>query len=218
MNNLSPYTGQIVEIELTSKKHITGKLIEVGSDIIVVFNGQKFVYLSVMHIDHVKKAESIDGEYAIDDSSKLEMKGTSISLRGILTNAIGIFVEVSLSGNHTVYGYIRQIQADYVVFYSPAFNNLNIPIVHFKWLIPYIDQTPYDIKIASSELVVDPTCADTFEEQLKSVIGKMVIFDLGKDPQKIGMVKAAENNAVELITGNSKIIYINTSHIKSFHD
>ncbi|QBP42854.1 DUF2642 domain-containing protein [Paenisporosarcina antarctica] len=218
MNNLSSYTGQILEIELTSKKSMTGKLMEIGSDIIVLFNGQNYVYLPMMHILCVRKGDSTEDEFINPDSSPIQKNEDLISLKKILTNASEIFVEIFLSGNHTVYGYINQIQDDYIIFYSPAFKTIHIPIVHLKWLIPYINKTPYQIKACQSLSSSEGIFASTFKEQLKTFVGKIVTFDLGKDSQKIGKINNAENNLVELITGDGQIIYLNIAHLKSLHE
>lgn len=217
MNSLNSYTGKIIEVELSSKKSITGKLIEVGSDIIVLFNGKHYVYFPVQHIISVRNGESTDNEFINTDSSPIEKGGDLMSLKRILTNATGIFVEIYLSGNHTVYGYITHIQEDYVVFESPASKTIYLPIVHLKWLIPYLNQTPYQIKSDQPQVISKESFTHTFEDQLKTFIGKMVIFDFGKDPQKVGMLSKAGNNLVELITGNGQILYLNIAHIKSLN-
>ena len=78
-------------------------------------------------------------------------------------------------------GYIKDIQDDnYIVFYSPAFKTMIIPIAHVKWLIPYINQTPYQINSGQQPVPSEGSFAQTFKEQLKVFIGKMVIFDVGK--------------------------------------
>lgn len=217
MNTLSSYTGKIIEVELSSKKNITGKLIEVGLDIIVLFNGKHFVYFPVKHIISVRNGESTDDEFINTDSSPIDKNGNLMSLREILINASGIFVEVYLSGNHTVYGYITHIQDDYVVFDSPAFKNIILPTAHIKWLIPYLSKTPYQIKNESSKAIPGESFAHTLEEQLKTFTGKIVIFGFGKDPQNVGLLLKVGKNLVELITGDGQILYLNIDHIKSLH-
>lgn len=217
MNSLSSYIGKIIEVELSSKKNITGKLIEVGSNIIVLFNGNHFVYLPVQHILCLKKGQSADSDFLSGDVSPILKDGNQLSLRKILTNAVGIFVEILISGGHVVYGYIKDIQDDYIVFHSPAFKTMSIPIAHVKWLIPYINQTPYQINSGQQSVPSEGSFAQTFKEQLKVCIGKMVIFDVGKDPQKVGYLTNVEDDLVELITGNGQILHLNIEHLKSLH-
>jgi ferredoxin-fold anticodon binding domain-containing protein len=217
MNSLSSYTGKIIEVELSSKKNITGKLIEVGSNIIVLFNGNHFVYLPVQHILCLKKGQSAESDFLSNEVSPIFKDGNQLSFRKVLTNAVGIFVEILISGGHVVYGYIKDIQDDYIVCHSPAFNIMIIPIVHVKWLIPYLNQTPYQINAEQQPVPSEGSFAQTFKEQLKVCIGKMVIFDVGKDPQKVGLLTNVEDNLVELITGTGQILHFNIEHLKSLH-
>ncbi|MGB3260012.1 DUF2642 domain-containing protein [Paenisporosarcina sp.] len=216
MNSLKSYIGKIIEVEISSKKTIVGKLVELGSDLIVLFNGQQYVYLPLVHLLSVKSGESTDTEYIIEETAPFE--GTQLSLKQILKNASGIFVELFLTGNHTVHGYIQNVQEDYIVFDSPAFKTMYIPVAHLKWLIPYLNQTPYQIKTGQQINSSGESFAQTFEEQMKKSLGKIVLFDLGKDSEKIGILNGVENVLVELVKGNGKTIYLNMAHLKSMHE
>ena len=55
MNSLRSYIGQIIEVEISSKKKIVGKLLELGSDLNVLFDGQKYVYVPIVHLLSVSK-------------------------------------------------------------------------------------------------------------------------------------------------------------------
>lgn len=219
MNSLNIYIGQIVELEIASKKTIVGKLVEVGSDIVVLFNGRHFLYVPVAHLLSVRRGETSDtsAEYLTNQSTPLEKDSKLLTLKQIVTNASGIFVELFLAGNHTIYGYIKHIKEDYIVFDSPAFNTMYIPIAHIKWLIPYLNQTPYQMKTDQQLISSDESVAPTFDEQVKKFIGKIVLFELGKDPQKIGLLKNVENSLLELLSGNGDVIYLNITHLKSMH-
>jgi len=216
MNSLRSYIGQIIEAEVSSKKTIVGKLLEIGSDLIVLFNGQKYVYLPVVHLLSVNKGESTDTEYM--NAATAPFEGKQLSLKQILTNASGIFVELFLTGNHTVHGYIQYVQEDYIVFDSPAFKTMYIPVSHLKWLIPYLNQTPYQIKTGQQIQSSGESFAQTFEEQMKKSLGKIVLFDLGKDSEKIGILNGVETVLVELVKGNGKTVYLNMAHLKSMHE
>lgn len=216
MNYLSQYLGQIIEIEVSAKKLITGKLIEYGSDVAVVYNGRCFFYVPVLHIIHIKKSENTEDQIITVAPTPIGKDDKLISFEKILANALGIFVETYITGNQSIYGYITHIQDDYILFYSPAFKTILIPIIHVKWIIPHLDKTPYrvnDNPVVSSKAVL----AATFEEQIKKLIGEVVLFDLGKNSDKIGMIKNFENNMVELITGDGQTLFLNLPHIKSIH-
>jgi len=217
MNNLSQYTGQMIEIGLSAKKTITGKLVEYGSDILVVYNGRIFYYIPFMHIIFIKKSDSTENEDFSLAPSPIEKDSNQTTLSKILTNAKGKFVELYITGNHSVYGYITHIKKDYIAFYSPAFKTIFVPIGHLKWLIPYLDKTPFRVNVEPHFISSDLIISDTFEEQLKKLMGEVVILDLGVNPYKIGMIKNVEKNMVELITGDGQMLYLNLLHIKSLH-
>lgn len=44
--------GQVIRIEISGKKIIHGILIDVGSNIIVLFNGYDYIYVPIYHIQH----------------------------------------------------------------------------------------------------------------------------------------------------------------------
>jgi hypothetical protein len=216
MSYLNQYVSKVIEIELSSKKTIIGKLVEYGSNILVVFNGQKFIYIPFLHINLIRQCDSKDTEFTVvAGNTPIDKESDKLSLTRILNNAKGIFVEIYISGNQSVYGYITNIRNDYFVFYSPAYKTIYIPIEHLKWLIPYLDQSPYDLKSESLVIPLEIELADTFEEQIKKLEGEVVLFDLGKDPNKIGLIKNIEQNTVELVSGNGQIHYLNITHIKS---
>jgi len=216
MNSLSSYKGKIIEVELSFKKNITGKLIEVGSDIIVLFNGKHFVYLPLQHIHCMRKGESTNTDFT-SNSSPILNDDNQLSFRKIVTNASGLFVELVLSGNHVVYGYIKQVQDDYIVLNSPAYKIIILPMAHVNCLIPYFNQTPYHINAEKQPIASEGSFAQTFHEQLKVYQGKMAIFDLGKNPQKVGLITKVGDSLVELVTGNGQILHLNITHLKSLH-
>jgi hypothetical protein len=86
-------------------------------------------------------------------------------------------------------------------------------------LIPYqYKKAPYSLDkillpIHSSEI----TLARTFEEQIKKLEGSIVVFDLGHQANKIGLLKKVEQNIVELVTAGEQTIYFNIQHLKMVH-
>jgi hypothetical protein len=45
----------------------------------------------------------------------------------------------------------------------------------------------------------------------------MAIFDLGENPQKVGLITKVDDSLVELVTGNGQILHLNIAHLKSLH-
>lgn len=215
MRIFDQYEGKMIEVELSSKKQISGKLIECGSDILVVVTGPSYVYLPQRHIHVIKRCE--ENEYEIIQSEPTPIKQTNdvLTLMAVLNNAKGIFVEVDISGIGEVFGYITNVMSDYFVFYSPALNQLFIPIHHLKSITPYLNKTPYDLPLTSINFPVNQSLADSFTKQVKQLQGELVQFDGGRSAHKMGVLNHVENDLAELIIGNGQNLYLNISHIKS---
>lgn len=217
---LNNYNHDIVGVEISSKKFITGELVEFGKDIVIIYDGKQLYYIPILHIQCIKKCTNSDLEgFQTPQTVSFINEDDSISYRKILNNAKGYFVEIYVTGRQSIHGYITNILNNYFVFYSPVYKTMFIPLNHLKWLIPYeLNQTPYSL--SNYSLPVNPekvTLARTFEEQVKKYIGKIVVFDIGEDPNKIGKLQSFENNVVEIVTGREETVYWNFQHLKVFH-
>lgn len=216
-NNLNK---DLIDVEISSKKYITGILLECGKDMIVIHNGKQLYYIPSLHIQCMKKSDNTEFEtLQISSTIPFVNDDDSISYRKILNDAKGFFVEIYVTGKQSIHGYITSILNNYFVFYSPVYKTMFIPLNHLKWLIPYeSNQTPYSL--SNYSLPVNPdkiTLARTFEEQLKKYVGKMIVFDIGDDPNKIGKLEKFENNVVGIVTGRGETVFWNFFHLKVFH-
>ncbi|KPL59358.1 hypothetical protein [Rossellomorea vietnamensis] len=219
-NVYSRFTGEAVVIELTGKKTINGYLIEVGSEIIIVFNGNDYIYISTSHIKNmsVVTKESI----GIDEPSvspQLEQEN-QLSLRKILTTAKGVFLEIYTTGNQPIHGYITGIMNNYFAFYSPVYKTMYISLQHLKWLIPYsTNLSPY--RLSKENLPVNPsnsiTLARSIEVQIEKLSGHLVVLNLGVQEELIGKIERVSDNIMELITAKGDSIYLNMQHIQTVH-
>ncbi|MEF2248628.1 MULTISPECIES: DUF2642 domain-containing protein [unclassified Paenibacillus] len=211
--------GAVIDVEMHGDKWHTGVLIDVGQDILVLYNGERYIYIPSIHILNV----SMNTLKSISDFSALPEKPINnekqTSYRKILTNAKGVFIEIFISGNHSIHGYITHVMTNYFEFYTPVYRTMFIPLNHLKWLIPYSNShTPY--LLDKKHFPVSPSdlpLSRSFDEQLKKLENKIVVFDLGKSPNKIGLLKGIENNVVHMITAEGKTLYTNIQHIKSVH-
>lgn len=217
METLRPFLDQKVKIEISGNETLRGKLIDVGSDIIVLFNGKDYLYIPFMHIQHFWGNQEDEEEYNETDS--VPFNTTTLSVRSILTNAKGLFLEVKVAGKQSIHGYVTSVQSDYIIFYSPVFKTMYIPFHHLKWIIPYhTSMTPYALEY--SMLPVNPSnisIARSFEVQLNKLIGKVVVFDLGMSEFRIGQLKKIESKFIHLVTAKEEVILINLNHIKTAH-
>jgi hypothetical protein len=220
MNNLKSLVGKQVKLDISGKTTIQGLLVDLGLDIIVIYNGKEYLYIPHLHIQNIKldlepstELEGTIPEIPLNDEEQM------ISYRKTLMNAKGRFVEIYVTGNKSIHGYITNILNDYFVFYSPVYKTMFISLNHLKWLTPYrTNITPYTL--GNEVLPVKPTNISlqrSLEEQLKKMEGNLVVFDLGDHPMKIGLMKQVQNNIVELVTAIGESVYWKVIHLKTIH-
>ncbi|CAN7169332.1 DUF2642 domain-containing protein [Rossellomorea sp. LjRoot5] len=219
-NVYSAFTGEAVIIELTGKKTINGYLIEVGSEVLIVYNGVDYIYISTSHIKNMSVVSK--DSIGIDEPSvspQLEQED-QLSLRKILTTAKGVFLEIYTTGNQPIHGYITGIMNNYFAFYSPVYKTMFISLQHLKWLIPYsTNLSPY--RLSKENLPVNPsnsiTLARSFEVQLEKLSGHLVVLNLGVQEEMIGKIERVSDNIMELITAKGESTYLNMQHIQTVH-
>lgn len=219
-NVYSAFTGEAVIIELTGKKVINGFLIEVGSEVMIVYNGDDYIYISTSHIKSMSVVSK--DSIGIDEPSvspQLEQED-QLSLRKILTTAKGVFLEIYTTGNQSIHGYITGIMNNYFAFYSPVYKTMYISLQHLKWLIPYsTNLSPY--RLSMENLPVNPsnsiTLARSFEVQLEKLSGHLVVLNLGVQEEMIGKIEKVTDNIMELITAKGESTYLNMQHIQTIH-
>jgi hypothetical protein len=216
--------GKYIKIEISGKKSIYGLLVDIGSDLWVIFNGTDYLYIPAIHIQNwqfMKQYEINEiNEISINDEpTPIYNHNEEISLRKTLTAAKGIFTEIYVTSNQALHGYIISIMNNYFVFYSPIYKTMFISLNHLKWLIPYTNsQRPYGLSNAS--LPVSPSSlsfARSFEVQIEKLIGELIVFNIAENENVIGRIQSINNNFVELISAKEDPIYINFQHIKTMH-
>ncbi|WP_050614045.1 hypothetical protein [Bacillus testis] len=219
MNILRKLIGEIVQTELAGKKMIIGVVIDIGSDIIVLFNGKEYVYLPWVHIKNITIGKESDIDIPFPNDAPGFQWEENISFRKVLTMAKGILVEISVSGEETITGYITSIMNNYFSFYSPLYKTMYISMNHLKWLIPHSTyQKPFGLK--NHELTVQPsqlTLARTFEVQIEKMKDSLVVFNTGEPGNIKGKIHAVEGNIIEVISAKNKSIYLTFPHIKSVY-
>jgi hypothetical protein len=219
LDNLTCLLGKNIELELSGKIQHIGILTDFGKDILVIYNGEKFLYIPLTHIHHFQLYQTVDNRLDIEVPEKngLEMPADRISYRNTLYNAKGIFSEIYVAGNHSIHGYVRNVLSDYFVFYSPIHKMVFISLYHLKWLIPYPDnRIPYSLhtdRFLAYESAI--TFARTFKEQIKKMEGRMVMLDLGGTANKAGLLSKVDDTIIELIMPYEQKLYWNTQHIKT---
>lgn len=188
-------------------------------DVIVLYDGRtnSFLYIPFVHIQRLKEITIQEEDTFTTPPSEKPIETDSISFRKILTNAKGMFVQVYVTGNKSIHGYLTSIMNDYFVFHSPAYKSMFISMHHVKWLIPYPpNTTPYSLDNQNLPLKpVSTPLARSFEEQLKKLQNQLIIIDGGDNPEKIGLLQTVRNNKMTLVNANGEILFRNLEHIKT---
>ncbi|MCG7318658.1 MULTISPECIES: DUF2642 domain-containing protein [Brevibacillus] len=219
MEPISPFINQFVEVALPEEKQIMGKVMDQGIDILVLYDGTRYIYVPWIHVKSIRQVTTdLVNALEIQDSP-IFLNKEALSYRNILNNAKGLFIEIHVTGKHSLHGYVTTILNNYLVFYSPIFKTMFISLHHLKWLIPYSRSiTPFSL--SSHHLPIKPSqfpLSRSFEEQMKRLEGELTILDTGDDPHKIGIVSRLENNLLELTNANGDRTSWNVQHIKTIH-
>ncbi|MFB7139721.1 DUF2642 domain-containing protein [Gottfriedia sp. NPDC056225] len=219
MSDVSTLLGEQVSVKLSGDVIFEGILTDLGQDILVLFNGIKYYYIPWMHIHMVYQTNELKEKIKNPNEPSITQEMETISYRKILLNAKGIFSEIYVTGNITFHGYVMNVLSDYLVFYSPVFHTMYISLSHLKWITPYNHKVvPYNLN--DDTLSVHPSTTPlhrSFESQIKKEIGKLVIFDGGTDPMKIGRLNKVDNNQLVLCIASGENVYLKLAHIKSVH-
>ncbi|AYK08037.1 DUF2642 domain-containing protein [Brevibacillus laterosporus] len=219
MEPISPFLNQFVEVTLPENNNVVGQVMDQGIDILVLYEGTRYIYVPWIHVKSIKQISSdLVNTFELQESPILLNK-EALSYRNILNKAKGLFLEINVTGSHSLHGYVTTILNNYLVFYSPVFKTMFISLHHVKWLIPYCRSfTPFSLsnhhlQIKASQIPL----SRSFEEQMKRLEGELIILDTGDDPHKIGIVSRLENNLLELINMTGDRTNWNVQHIKTIH-
>jgi hypothetical protein len=209
--------GKKIDIEISGGICHRGMLLDAGLDIIVIFNGISFLYIPTVHIQRLREFNKVDDDSNYyEPSSEKPIETDAISFRKALTVAKGLFVQVYVTGNKSIHGYLTSIMNDYLVFHSPLYKTMYLSMKHVKWLIPYPpNTTPYSLDNGKFSLNPSPTpLSRSFYDQLKRFENQLVILDGGDHSEKIGLLQKILNKHITLITAEGETVYRNLEHIK----
>ncbi len=211
--------GKNIEVEMSRDIFLRGTLLDSGLDIIVMYDekDQHFLYIPLVHIQKLKETSKDNEGFTYHPPSERPIETELISFRKVLMIAKGLFVQVYVTGNKSIHGYLTSIMNDYFVFHSPVYKTMFIAMKHVKWLIPYPpNATPYSLNNENLPLKpISIPLARSFDEQLKKFENQLVIIDGGENPDQIGLLQKVRNNKVALITAEREMVYLNIEHIKT---
>ena len=214
---------EIVRFEITGKKMVSGKLIDVGSDMIVLFNGMDSMYIPLNHIRNFETDR--DNEDNVQPPTELpsivaEESQEDLSFEKVLAQAKGRLVEIYVSGNQSLHGTITGIMNNYFVFQSPIYKTMYIPIEHIKWLIPFAQGhklygSEYNFSSSQQRM---KRLHSSFEKQVEKFINKIVVLNISERESFIGKINKVEEQIVEFQSAKTSPIYLNLRHIKTLHE
>ena len=211
--------GKTIEVEISRDIFLKGTLLDSGLDIIVMYDdkNQHFLYIPIVHVQKLKETILDKEDPSYQPPSERPIETDLISFRKALMIAKGLFVQVYVTGNKSIHGYLTSIMNDYFVFHSPVYKTMFIAMKHVKWLIPYPpNATPYSLNNEDLPLMpVSTPLARSFDEQLKKFENQLVIIDGGENTEQIGLLQKVRNNKVILITAEREMVYRNIEHIKT---
>jgi hypothetical protein len=222
VKGLNQFLDTDVEVVISGDTRFVGTLIDIGQDIFVIFDGCNYLYIPLLHLHQMNKAINTNTEKPIlidPEDTMMQAENNSFSYRNTLNKVKGKFIEIYVTGDRSIHGYVTSVLNDYIVFFSPVFKTLFISMHHLKWFTPYsTEQTPYTLD--NSQLPVVPSSVSlvrNFEEQIKKYVGQLVIFDMGEVPEKVGLLKDVSNNIIELINASGESIIWKLNHLKTMH-
>ena len=212
---------EYVTVSLIGDQLFKGIIFDSGSDIIVLFNGENFIYIPVSHIEYIV-AETPDTEFAVPSDSPiipLDNNKKNLTFESILKEAKGINQEICIINKKYLFGTVLEVMDDYLVFFSPVYKRTYIPINHIKWLIPYTpNERPYGLSEAEfSWKQADEGFEANFEKQLAVLLNKLIVLNMGEKTHHIGKVKSINGKMLELKTAKEKRTYVNIEHIQTIH-
>ncbi|MFJ8066495.1 DUF2642 domain-containing protein [Psychrobacillus sp. NPDC096426] len=213
---------EIVKIEVSGKKLINGTVIDLGSDLLVLFNGTNFMYIPLEHIQNLKMDKNNEEDIqdpTEDPSIKAGETQQELSFKETLVLAIGRYVELYVTDSQPLHGHITSVQDDYFVFYSPIYKLMYIPIAHLKWLIPYAqNESPYGLDEKHSILQSNSeVLATTFKKQIEKFTNKIVVLNIGGIKSYNGKINNIDDQLMEVQKARKNAIYLNIDHIKTLH-
>lgn len=212
---------EYVTVSLIGDQLFKGIIFDSGSDIIVLFNGESFIYIPVSHIEYIA-VDTPDTEFAGPTNSpiiSLDDDKKNLTFDSILKEAKGIYQEICIINKKYLYGTVLEVMDDYLVFYSPVYKKIYIPIKHIKWLIPYpSNERPYGLSEAEfSWKQAEEEFEVNFEQQLTVLLNKLIVLNMGEKIHHIGKVKSINGKMLELKTAKEKRTYVNIEHIQTIH-
>ncbi|MCP8967648.1 DUF2642 domain-containing protein [Ectobacillus ponti] len=226
MARFQQHITKMVHVQLSADKFIDGILIDEGTDLLVVYAKEGYFYIPFLHIHRVQFYSNLDQSVQEHDFPSLgsgaqeeSVLSATASFHDTLQIAKGLPVEVLAAGNRPLQGCVTDVMDDYFILYAPLYKSIYIPLQHVKWVKPYKDgQLPYGLDQQSfAPKQSSDALSRSFQEQLNTFLGQIVIFDLGIHSYKVGKLIEVQNDQAVIVTASNETVYLNLHHVKAMH-
>ena len=224
MKNLfQDFDKEVVIMEITGKKVLKGKIIDNSSEMVVLFDGEEFLYIPVCHIHEITIDNSNEDGLEIPSTLTQDkiFNGTKeeMTLVKVLKKTLGVYLEIHVLNNQPLHGYISNVLQDYIVFQSPIYKRMFIPIQHLKILVPYSqNQKPY--RLSDDEFSIhahNDIFPSTFEVQMGTLKNKLTVLNIGEKNNFTGIISEVKGTMVVFQAARKNMIHYNMQHIKTIH-
>ncbi|MEH7562994.1 DUF2642 domain-containing protein, partial [Priestia megaterium] len=89
--SMNHYINKIVELDISGKTTFVGRLIDLGLDIMVLYNGHDYLYIPLLHMHRLREVSEEDYTVLREIEENLIEESQRISYRNILQQAKGKF-------------------------------------------------------------------------------------------------------------------------------
>lgn len=131
VKGLNQFLDTDVDVVISGDTRFVGTLIDIGQDIFVIFNGCNYLYIPLLHLHQMNKAiiNTNTGKPISRDleDTIMQAENNSFSYRNTLNNVKGKFIEVYVTGDRSIHGYVTSVLNDYIVFF-------HLYLKHFSYL------------------------------------------------------------------------------------
>ncbi|OLN21760.1 hypothetical protein BTO30_12935 [Domibacillus antri] len=220
MKRLKEYVGEPIHLDLTGKREVSGILIDFGSDVLVLCKQNEFLYLPLFHVREIRLLSKEEADFLTPPETTDTLPlADKLSLKEVLQTASkGSFVELNMTAGQPVHGSITNVMDDYVVFFSPVYQMMLMPIQHIKWLIPYpASSRPYgfDHSLSLVSSSAPKVYAATFADQIENVKGSFITLNIGEKECISGKFLHKDAHFITLMTVKEQKIHLNINHVKT---
>ncbi|MBJ6363862.1 DUF2642 domain-containing protein [Paenibacillus sp. GCM10012307] len=225
MERFGSLMGRRVELKLGGlAAAIEGTVAGWGQDILVLFNGYRYIYVPFRHVEQLAPG-TYETETKIDAAEPVYSKegaihGNQPSCRKILTAARGVFSEIYFASGRPVHGYVSSVMNDYFIFCTPVHHTVAVSLQHLKYMSPYAPDASAPYNLSPGKLAPRPspvTLARTFNVQLRKLEGELIVLNMGLLPSDTGVLAAAGEQMLELTGEAGGRSFIAYEQVQSVH-